>query len=131
MWASENPRQSMPEASWIAGMSEFVDRLVDARVMHVIAWIDANVSRFKDHGDIRNLRRHIDAAVVELKLHVQFCRVQCDDCHLQCVEGKMHNGKHNCSTNHICPFPCDFPNQHANDSAGCALPYVRYLFYAT
>jgi hypothetical protein len=122
MWTSQHPRQSLPEAAWIAGLSTFIDGLVDARVKHVIAWIDSNVARFKDHGDTFNLRRHVDTAVVELKLHVQFCKVQCDDCCLQCVQSRMHDGKHSCSTDHVCPFPCDFTKEHSEDSVGCTLP---------
>jgi hypothetical protein len=115
----------MLEATWIAGFDAFIDRLVDARIKHVVSWIDANVARFKDHGDIRDLRRHLDAVVVELKLHVQLCKVQCDDCRLQCVESKLHNGKHNCSTDHACQFPCDFADKHKENPARCTLPYVR------
>jgi hypothetical protein len=122
MWTSQQPRQSVPEAAWIAGLSTFVDGLADTRVKHVIAWIDSNVVRFKDHGDIRNLRRHVDAAVVELKLHVQFCKVQCEDCRLQCVMSRMHDGKHSCCTNHVCPSPCDFVNEHGENSIGCTFP---------
>jgi hypothetical protein len=114
----------MPETEWISGLSAFADGLVDARVDHVIAWIDSNVARFKDHGDTFNLRRHADAAVVELKLHVQFCKIECDYCRLQCVECRMHDGKHNCSTNHVCPFSCDFTEEHSEGSIGCTLPYA-------
>jgi hypothetical protein len=122
MWASRHPRQFMPEAAWITGLSTFVDGLADARVKHVIAWIDSNVARFKDHGDIRNLRRHVDTAIVELKLHVQFCKIQCTDCGLQCVKSRMHDKKHSCSTDHACHLPCDFTKEHAEDFVGCALP---------
>ena len=112
----------MPEPEWITGLSTFADNLVDARVKHVTAWIDSNVARFKDHGDTLNLRRQADAAAVELKLHVQFCKVQCEDCRLLCVESRMHDGKHNCSTNHVCPFPCDFTEEHSEGSVECTLP---------
>jgi hypothetical protein len=114
----------MPETEWIAGLAEFVERLADARVKHVIAWVDNNVVRFKDHGDIRNLRRHVDAAVLDLKLHVQFCKVLCDDCRLQCVGSRMHNGKHSCHTDHTCPFGCDFSEQHGEEIIPCTLPSV-------
>jgi hypothetical protein len=112
----------MTEDAWISGLCEFVGGLVDARVNHVLAWIDSNVVRFKDHGDIRNLRRHADTAVVDLRLHIQFCKVQCDNCRLQCIESRMHDGKHNCSTDHICLLSCDFAEEHAGGVVGCNLP---------
>jgi hypothetical protein len=112
----------MPETEWIAGLAEFVERLADARVKHVISWVDSNVVRFKDHGDIRNLHRHVDAAALDLKLHVQFCKVQCDDCRLQCVGSRMHDGKHSCHTDHTCPFRCDFSQEHGEEIIQCTLP---------
>jgi hypothetical protein len=126
-WTSKNARNSMQEDSWIKGLSTFTDALADSRVKHVVAWIDSNVARFNDNAATHNLRRHVDTAVVELKLHVQFCKVQCDDCRLHCVQSRMHEGRHNCSTDHICPSHCDFDQEHAGNPIGCTLPYA-YTF---
>ncbi|KAN0136209.1 hypothetical protein V8E53_006069 [Lactarius tabidus] len=108
-WRPSTPRQSKPDAEWIAGLSSYLQGLVDLRVNHVRLWMDLNLKRFQDRpAAIDDLRRRFDNIVIEIKTNVQLCRAKCASCYLLCARGLLHEGGHNCRTSHECKHNCEF-----------------------
>ncbi|KAH9022041.1 hypothetical protein EDB84DRAFT_1670488 [Lactarius hengduanensis] len=108
-WSPSTPRQSIPDVEWIAGLTSYLQGLVDRRINHVRFWVDSNLERF--HGGpaaIDDLRRRFDNIVIEIKSNVQLCRAKCASCYLLCVRGLLHEGDHNCRTSHKCAHNCGF-----------------------
>ncbi|KAH8986525.1 hypothetical protein EDB86DRAFT_2809505 [Lactarius hatsudake] len=108
-WSPSTPRQSIPDVEWIAGLTSYLQELVDRRINHVRFWVDSNLERF--HGGpaaIDDLRRRFDNIVIEIKSNVQLCRAKCASCYLLCVRGLLHEGDHNCRTSHKCAHNCEF-----------------------
>jgi hypothetical protein len=108
-WRPRAPRQSIPDAEWIAGFTAYLQGLVNLRVNHVRLWLDSNIERF--HGGpaaIDDLRRRFDNVVIEIKTNVQLCKAKCASCYLLCARGLLHEGDHNCRTSHECAHNCGF-----------------------
>ena len=106
---SETPRQLMPDSEWLEKLASHLSRLVNLRVNHVKLWLDSNLERFEGgHAAIEDLRRIFDRLVIEMTANVQLCRVQCASCHLLCIRSRLHEGDHDCQTNHTCLHICEF-----------------------
>jgi hypothetical protein len=122
---SSNPsmsRQFIPDSEWVAELKAYLSGLVKLRVNHVQSWLDCNLMRFEgDHAAIEDLRRRFDNMVIELRTNVQFCGAQCASCNLICIRSRLHEGEHNCNTNHKCAHNCGFCE---DDPRPCGTRYV-------
>jgi hypothetical protein len=129
-WRPSTPRQSIPDAEWIAGLSSYLQGLVDLRVNHVRLWMDLNLKRFQDRpAAIDDLRRRFDNIVIEIKTNVQLCRAKCASCYLLCARGLLHEGGHNCRTSHECKHNCEFCELGLEVRfKPCGTPYVFFFF---
>ncbi|KAA1477853.1 hypothetical protein DENSPDRAFT_787266 [Dentipellis sp. KUC8613] len=108
-WEGTSLRQYRPDSDWLQDFASHLNTLVDMRIDHVREWISVNVSRFQaSHASIEDLRRAFNNACVELKAGVQLCKAQCSSCQLLCIQGRLHEGAHNCKTNHKCIHDCGF-----------------------
>ena len=124
-WSPSTPRQSIPDPEWIAGLSSYLQRLVDLRIDHVRFWVDSNLGRF--HGGpaaVEDLRRRFDNTIIEIRTNVQLCGAKCASCYLLCVRGLLHEGDHSCRTSHECAHHCRFC---VFSLKLCGTPYV-FLF---
>lgn len=121
-WSPNTPRQSIPDADWIVGLVSYLQGLADLRIDHVQLWLDLNLDKFQGGpAAIDDLRRRFDNMVIQLKTNTQLCRSQCASCHLLCVRALLHEGDHNCRTDHQCAHNCGF----CEDSPKlCGTPYV-------
>jgi hypothetical protein len=108
-WSPSPPRQSIPDAEWIADLASYLRGLADLRINHVRLWLDLNLERFQDGpAAIDDLRRKFDTIVIQMKTNVQLCSAQCVSCHLLCLRGLLHEGDHSCGTGHQCAHNCEF-----------------------
>jgi hypothetical protein len=124
-WVLDHPRLEEPDTDWISRLSAHLEYLVDLRTEHVREWISSNLLRFKaGHANIEELRRRFDSAAVELKANVQLCKMLCSSCHLLCLQGRLHDGPHNCLTNHQCVRHCEFLDDHSEGEILCGFPCV-------
>ena len=103
------PRQIVLDSEWVAELGAYLSGLVELRVNHVQSWLDCNLTRFEGgHAAIEDLRRRFNNMVIELRTNVQFCGAQCASCNLICIRSRLHEGEHNCNTNHKCAHNCEF-----------------------
>ena len=108
-WTPSTPRQTIPDADWIAELASYLQGLADLRISHVRLWLDLNLERFQEGpAAIDDLHRRFDNMVIQMKTNVQLCRAQCASCHLVCVRGLLHEGDHSCRTDHKCARNCEF-----------------------
>jgi hypothetical protein len=108
-WIPRTPRQVIPDSKWASELVNYLDGLVDLRVNHVRSWLDCNLARFEGgHAAIEDIRRRFDNMVISLRTSVQLCGAQCASCNLLCIRSRLHEGDHNCNTNHKCTFDCEF-----------------------
>jgi hypothetical protein len=123
-WSPSTPRQLIPDAEWMAELVNSLNGLVDLRVNHVRSWMDCNLSRFEGgHAAIEDIRRRFDNTVIELRTSVQLCGSQCASCNLLCIRSRLHEGDHNCSTDHKCASVCEFCE---DESRPCSTRYVIF-----
>ncbi|KAF5381827.1 hypothetical protein D9757_008331 [Collybiopsis confluens] len=111
------------DRTWTEELSQYLVDLLDQRIERVRHWIDSNLARFKaEHANIDALRRMMDNAVIDLKSHVELCKMKCESCNLLCIRGRRHNGKdaHDCATSHKCAHSCEFDDGH--DEEGVDVP---------
>ena len=118
-WKGHASRQHIIEAEWIAGLTQHLEGIVNLRVAHVREWLDQNLSRFQAAGDgdgshasIDELRRLFESVIVDLGNNVQLCGMTCADCQLRCVKSLVHEGAHDCQSDHLCVQECDFCLTH-------------------
>ncbi|KAJ7210563.1 hypothetical protein GGX14DRAFT_451174 [Mycena pura] len=124
-WDEKDKRSHVPETEWTAGLSAYLDSLVDMRINHVYEWISSNLSRFKSsHAHVEMLRRVFDTAIVDLRANVEICGTQCANCQLKCLLSRRHDStlSHDCRTSHQCLHPCDFGDEHPSTEKTCGLP---------
>jgi hypothetical protein len=108
-WNRRNTRQHVDDSEWSSDLAQFLTHLVDLRTAHVDKWLKSNVQRFQaGHASIEELRRTFDGAVIDLRASVQLCRSQCSNCNLFCIQSRLHEGSHDCLTNHECVHACTF-----------------------
>lgn len=96
---------------WIERLQQYILGLADQRITHVQRWIDNNLGRFKtDHPNIEALRRMLDNEVIDMRSHVELCKMKCESCNLLCVQSRRHDSKdpHHCKTDHRCKHVCEF-----------------------
>ncbi|KAH7907394.1 hypothetical protein BJ138DRAFT_1014577, partial [Hygrophoropsis aurantiaca] len=121
-WDRYSSRQMLPDADWTEELSLHLESLVDMRIDHVREWVALNLSRFQSgHASIEELRRTLENATVDLKTSVQLCRTQCGDCHLLCVQSRLHEGQHHCQTSHQCIHVCDFCDEPLGERKLCSM----------
>jgi hypothetical protein len=90
-WNTNLKRQQTPEAEYVKALAAHLRHLATARILHVGAWMNSNVSRFSsEHGEIENLRRQFESSSRELVSGVDVCGMKCSNCGLRCVEGRRH-----------------------------------------
>ncbi|KAI9571051.1 hypothetical protein HD554DRAFT_2017581 [Boletus coccyginus] len=114
-WDGHISRQHITEAEWIAGLAQHLETIVNLRVAHVSEWLDQNLSRFQaasssgvSHACIDELKRHFENSIVDLRGNVRLCGMTCAGCQLRCVQSRVHEGMHDCQSNHLCLRECDF-----------------------
>ncbi|KAA1477854.1 hypothetical protein DENSPDRAFT_625472 [Dentipellis sp. KUC8613] len=108
-WDRASLRQHQSDNEWVQELATHLNALADMRIDHVREWISVNVSRFQaNHASVEDLRRTFNNASVELKASVQLCKAQCSTCQLLCIQGRLHEGAHNCKTAHKCIHDCGF-----------------------
>jgi hypothetical protein len=114
-WERHTPRQSTTEGEWIAGLTQHLEMIVNLRIAHVREWLDQNLSRFQavggggvSHARIDELKRHFESSMVDLRGNVQLCGMACAECQLRCVQSRLHEGLHDCQSDHLCVHKCDF-----------------------
>ena len=123
-WIPRTPRQLIPDSEWAAELVKYLNRLVDLRVDHVQSWLDCNLSRFeRGHAAMEDIRRKFDNTVIELRTSVQLCGAQCASCNLLCIRSRLHEGDHNCNTNHKCASVCEFCE---DEPRPCSTRYVIF-----
>jgi hypothetical protein len=102
-------RQHGDDTEWTSDLAQYLAHLVDLRAAHVDRWLKSNVQRFQaENSSIEELRRTFNSAVIDLRAGVQICRSQCSSCNLFCIQGRLHEGNHNCLTSHECIHDCTF-----------------------
>ncbi|KIM24943.1 hypothetical protein M408DRAFT_224544 [Serendipita vermifera MAFF 305830] len=121
-WDLRQERYTMAESEFITGYNGFLRLLVEARIDHVQKWVEVNTSRFREKAEVTTLLRAFDQLSKDLKASVVLCGSKCSSCGLLCLGHKQHDGDdHNCMTDHKCPEPCGFEEQH-EEIIGCDLP---------
>jgi hypothetical protein len=122
------PRQFMLDSELLEELRAYINGLINLRINHVRSWLDCNLVRFQgDHAAIEDLRRRFDNMVIEMKTNVQLCGSQCASCHLLCFRGRLHDGDHDCNTDHKCAHNCGF----CEDDLNCGTRYVILSVSAT
>ena len=108
-WDRKNARQHVDDSEWISDLAQYLTSLVDLRTARVDKWLKSNTQRFQaGNASIRALRRTFDSAVIDLRASVQICRSKCANCDLFCVQSRLHEGGHDCTTSHECVHDCTF-----------------------
>ncbi|EIW81359.1 hypothetical protein CONPUDRAFT_165526 [Coniophora puteana RWD-64-598 SS2] len=109
-WDQFFTRQQTEEGVWFEGLTKHLDHLLTLRIDRVGEWISLNLVRFQavSHESIEDLKRAFDNMTVDMRSNVQLCGVQCATCHLQCIQSRLHQGQHDCKTDHKCSHDCDF-----------------------
>ncbi|KAK0189051.1 hypothetical protein F5146DRAFT_693680 [Armillaria mellea] len=124
-WQYKFNRQEVPDSDWADALEQHLQRLADARIDRVQAWIKSNLSRFTaTHATITELNREFDNAQVDLRSSVALCRMKCSSCNLLCVDSRRHDPDmpHNCQTSHQCTKPCEFMDEHTDEPKLCGFP---------
>ncbi|KAF8548560.1 hypothetical protein OG21DRAFT_1422884 [Imleria badia] len=123
-WEGNASRQYITEDEWFAGLTQHLEMIVDLRTAHVGEWLDQNLSRFQavdggggSNARIDELKRHFESSIVDLGGNVQLCGMTCTECQLRCVKGRVHEGAHDCQSDHLCVHECKFclavePEEH-------------------
>ncbi|KAK0217807.1 hypothetical protein IW262DRAFT_1560097, partial [Armillaria fumosa] len=125
LWQYKFNRQEVPDSDWADALEQHLQRLADARIDRVQAWIESNLSRFTaTHATITDLNRAFDNAQVDLRSSVALCRMKCSSCNLLCVGSRRHDPDmpHDCQTSHQCTKPCEFTDEHADGLKPCGFP---------
>ncbi|KAF8483069.1 hypothetical protein JB92DRAFT_3033310 [Gautieria morchelliformis] len=103
---------------WVMALCSHFSDLGDARIKHIQDWLECNSSRFSSHADITELQRKCQDAIVQLKAGLLLCKMQCQQCHLVCIEPRHHSKDHTCHTDHTCGTSCDFCDEYCGLPAG-------------
>ncbi len=121
-WPHFALRQEVEEDDWVDGLGKHLLRLADSRIAHVMDWLNTNTSRFNsDIADFGSLHREFESLAVALTANVQLCQLKCAECNLTCLQGKHHEGSHDCNTSHACARDCNYKDEHKHPIL-CGLP---------
>ncbi|EIW81353.1 hypothetical protein CONPUDRAFT_55755 [Coniophora puteana RWD-64-598 SS2] len=109
-WDQFSTRQQVTDETWFEGLASHVDHLLTLRFNRVGEWISSNLVRFQavSHESIEDLKRTFESTTVDMRSNVQLCGAQCASCHLRCIQSRLHQGQHDCKTDHTCSHDCDF-----------------------
>ncbi|KAF8548217.1 hypothetical protein OG21DRAFT_1449416 [Imleria badia] len=114
-WEGHASRQYTVEDEWIAGLTQHLENIVNLRIAHVRDWLDQNLSRFQaadggggSNARIDELKRDFESSIVDLRGNVQLCGMTCAECQLRCLKSRVHEGAHDCQSDHVCVHECDF-----------------------
>lgn len=124
-WTEYSTRHAMAEDEWVARLSFYLEEIVDQRTEHVFEWLDINLERFRaEHANIDNLRRTSASISAQMKADIELCKVKCSKCNLLCLRSRRHSSHepHDCQTDHRCPRPCDYAEDHIDEGNNCGLP---------
>jgi hypothetical protein len=125
-WDQIHSRQLVDDSEWASGLVQHLTRLVDLRAAHVEKWLKSNIERFQaGHACLEELRRTFDSAVIELRASVQLCRSRCGTCNLFCVQSRLHDGNHDCLTDHECIHNCTFCERDMLSASPCGQMSVQ------
>ncbi|KAF8321130.1 hypothetical protein DL93DRAFT_2224184 [Clavulina sp. PMI_390] len=114
-WTNAPIRQQVSESEYTLALTEHLQSVARSRLAHVRLWLNSNLVRFSvEHSDIAALLRQFELLSRELTTSVEVCAMKCSNCGLKCVEGKRHEGDHDCGTNHRCLHLCSL-----EDKRGC------------
>ena len=125
-WEGRCNRFRMPEDDFLAAFNQYLQTLVDTRIHQVRTWLEQNTERYRENAEVQLLYRQFEELTKELKGGLALCGAQCAECSLLCINGRQHNGSHNCNTSHKCVHLCEFSDQHEQNAAVpiCEMPYV-------
>lgn len=119
-WDQMTSRQQGDDSEWTLDLAQYLTQLVDQRAAHVDRWLKSNVQRFQaGNSSIEELRRTFDSAVIDLRASVQLCRSKCGSCNLFCIQSRLHEGNHNCLTDHECIHDCTFCQRDFMTAKNC------------
>ena len=123
-WENYSDRAHRSEEEWINDLSEYLNSLVEHRIVHVQNWLQMNTSRFKtNETTFQGLQRDFESLTVILRSNVQLCSLQCANCNLSCLNARHHEGVHDCHTLHMCTCCCSFTSDHSESNIiPCGLP---------
>ncbi|KAI5998963.1 hypothetical protein F5J12DRAFT_784806 [Pisolithus orientalis] len=108
-WDRNEMRQHLSDPEWADGLSQYLEQIVNLRIDHT------------GHASIEELRRTFENASVDLRSNVQLCRLQCASCQLLCIQSRLHDGPHNCRTDHACIHQCDFCKEGTGENRACSM----------
>jgi len=125
-WEGQRNRFRMSEENFLAAFNQYLQTLVDARVHQVRTWLEQNTERYRENAEVQLLYRQFEELTKELKGGLALCGVQCAECNLLCINGRQHNGSHDCNTSHKCIQLCEFIDQHETNASVpiCEMPYA-------
>lgn len=115
-WEGLRNRFRMSEDNFLAAFNQHLQTLVDARIHQVRTWLEENTERYRENAEVQSLYRQFEELTKELKGGLALCGVQCVECSLLCINGRQHNGPHNCNTSHKCIRLCEFIDQHEQNT---------------
>jgi hypothetical protein len=122
-WNSHLKRYEMGEIKYMEAYREFLAGIVKTRIDYVHEWLVVNTSRFTDNPDIAIVLQHYEELTKELQMFTIPCGAICSNCGLFCLDQRLHDGPHDCKTNHKCATLCEFAEQHEGNSIpSCDIP---------
>jgi hypothetical protein len=122
-WNLHLERYKMGEANYMQAYKEFLSNTVKSRIEYVQEWLQINTARFHDNPDISSVLQYYDELKKELQMSIIPCGATCSNCGLLCLDQRLHNGPHDCRTNHKCPNLCEFADKHEDDTVpSCDIP---------
>ncbi|PVF98363.1 hypothetical protein CPB86DRAFT_733118 [Serendipita vermifera] len=122
-WRDHLNRYEMGEVAYIQAYKDFLAEVLKTRNEYVQKWIQVNTMRFPDNPDISNVLQFYEELRKELHLSMIPCGARCSDCGLLCLDRRLHDGTHDCKTNHKCAGLCEFAEQHWDGSIpSCDIP---------
>lgn len=105
-WDRSGSRQQIADLQWFSDLEQHLTHLVDLRVAHTHKWLQSNIKRFQEEKASAELLQSFASAAIELRASIQLCKSECDGCHLLCLRSHLHDGTHDCQTNHDCIYDC-------------------------
>ena len=76
-------------------------------------WLLQNTSRFPpDNSDILQLKSQLNSSLIDMSRDFRICDAPCKHCHHMCLGLSLHEGTHDCDTNHDCDQACGYRNEH-------------------
>jgi hypothetical protein len=119
----------MGEVDYMTAYQVYLESVVRSRIEYVQQWLKVNTTRFTGRPDIAIVYQTFEELLKELRTYIIPCGATCSECGLLCLDQKLHNGPHDCKTNHECPRICEFATQHEGSAIpACEMPSVFLRF---